>query len=96
MKKRLLTLVMSLIIALSCVGCGDQNSTVVDKTAENKDFYASGYFTTIEKWSDSKTYRIVYATDTKVKYLIVAAGYQFGITPLYNADGTLQVYDKES
>ena len=30
-----------------------------------------------------------------VKYFIYTNGYHFGITPLYNADGTLQVYDGE-
>lgn len=32
------------------------------------------------------------AKDTKVKYFIAKSGYKFGITPLYNADGTVQVY----
>ena len=39
-------------------------------------------------------YKIAYAKDTKVKYLIIVSGYKFGITPLYNADGTLQVYEE--
>lgn len=39
-------------------------------------------------------YYIVYAKDTKVKYFIERTGYQFGITPLYNADGTLQIYEE--
>lgn len=37
---------------------------------------------------------ISHAKDTKVKYLIIVSGYKFGITPLYNADGTLQVYEE--
>lgn len=40
-------------------------------------------------------YTIVYANDTKVKYFICSGYNQYGITPLYNADGTLQVYDGE-
>ena len=40
-------------------------------------------------------YRIVYANDTKVKYLILSGGNRYGITPLYNSDGTLQVYSDE-
>lgn len=36
-----------------------------------------------------------YATDDSIcgNYIIVS-GYKFGITPLYNADGTLQVYEE--
>lgn len=37
---------------------------------------------------------MVYANDTKVKYLMVNTGYAIGITPLYNADGTLQLYEE--
>ena len=41
-------------------------------------------------------YRTVYANDTQVKYLISEASYgSHAITPLYNADGTLQIYDGE-
>lgn len=28
------------------------------------------------------------------KFIIIVSGYKFGITPLYNADGTLQVYEE--
>ena len=53
------------------------------------------YFTKLSFWYDydnSISYYIVYANDTKVKYLISNGS----ITPLYNADGTLQVYDERS
>lgn len=43
-------------------------------------------------------YSIIYDSKTKVKYLIVADtpnGNGGGITPLYNADGTLQLWEGE-
>lgn len=40
-------------------------------------------------------YCIVYANDTKVKYLIGYYTNMFGITPLFNADGSLQIYNEE-
>ncbi len=50
----------------------------------------------ITEWGGGRrTYKIVYANDTKVKYLVVSSVYRYGITPLYNSDGTLQVYDEE-
>jgi len=57
---------------------------------------SEGYFTLIKKWNEEggAIYRIVYANDTKVKYLIWKSGYGRGITPLYNADGSLQVYEE--
>lgn len=55
--------------------------------------FAGSYFVQTNKWSDtSANYYIVYAKDTKVKYFVYTTGYKFGITPLYNADGTLQIY----
>ena len=57
---------------------------------------SGNYFTTITEWDDTTAYyKIAYAKDTKVKYLIIVSGYKFGITPLYNADGTLQVYEEQ-
>lgn len=41
-------------------------------------------------------YRIVYANDTGVEYMIVQIYRRFGITPLYNADGTLKIYEEEN
>lgn len=57
-----------------------------------------GYFVVVNKWDSGKPSTvsyIVYANDTKVMYFITMNGYLFGITPLYNADGTVQVYQEE-
>lgn len=60
------------------------------------------YFTTIRQWVEKTPlgglgrYEIAYANDTKVKYLIMNRDVPVpstGITPLYNPDGTLQVYE---
>lgn len=55
--------------------------------------FCNGYFTLLTKWDDGARHcNIVYANDTKVKYLVIVGDGRAGITPLYNADGTLQVY----
>lgn len=37
----------------------------------------------------------IYAdVDTGVMYMFVRAGYEAGLSPLYNSDGTLMIYDK--
>lgn len=88
---------MRKIIAILCVcllltGCGTRYEDVEDTSKET----GEEYFTLIKEWSDTNTYyEIVYANDTGVKYLIFKTYYKAGITPLYNADGSLQVY-KES
>lgn len=94
MKKKLLGIVLCGMLVLSCVGCGTsyQEATNTDYTKG----YGGGYFTLLTEWNGSEAnYRIVYANDTKVKYLICSSGYKYGITPLYNADGTLQIYGEE-
>ena len=39
--------------------------------------------------------QIIYDNETKVEYLIIYDGYRCGITPLYNADGTVKVYQEK-
>lgn len=94
MKKKLLGIVLCGMLVLSCVGCDTsyQEATNTDYTKK----YGGGYFTLLTEWNGNEAnYRIVYANDTKVKYLICSSGYKYGITPLYNADGTLQIYGEE-
>ena len=95
MKKRIImtavVLVTSLLILTSC------SNKTYDKAANVHEDYGNGYFTTIKKWwNDSMMYRIVYANDTGVEYMIVEGYRRFGITPLYNADGTLKIYEEEN
>jgi hypothetical protein len=70
------------------------------KDAKNiQEDYAGGYFVAIKEWKDYRMgykYKIVYAKDTNVKYMVVHGDYVSGITPLYNADGTLQIYKSDN
>lgn len=97
MKKKLIALLTICILMFSLAGC--KSTTYEEATKESYEDYGGGYFTVIKEWGTGNgtgyTYRIVYANDTRVKYLIVTYSYQYGITPLYNADGTLQIYDGE-
>ena len=98
MKRRLIALLTICVLAFSLTGCGSQ-TTYQDISSENNTLYycMGGYFVTIAEWGNGADceYRIVYAQDTKVKYFIFKEGYGKGITPLYNADGTLQIYEGE-
>lgn len=95
MKKQIImtavVLITSLLILISC------SNKIYDKAANVHKDYGNGYFTTIKKWgNDGMIYRIVYANDTGVEYMIVEGYRRFGITPLYNADGTLQIYKEKN
>lgn len=93
MKKRFLTIILSVMVALQCFGCGTTYQEATNMS-DSADSFAEGYFTVITEWGGTPTYRIVYANDTKVKYFVFFDGYRGGISPLYNADGTLQVYEE--
>ena len=89
---------MKRIIAILCVcllltGC----ATRYEDAEEISKKAGGGYFITIKSWNGegSSAYQIVYANDTKVKYLIWESAYNGGITPLYNSDGSLQIYEGE-
>lgn len=93
MKKQLLIVALAVVIAVCLAGCGTtyQKATGQTESGTSGDF-AGGYFTVITEWD---AYQIVYANDTKVKYLIFNSSmYRFGIAPLYNADGKLQIYEE--
>lgn len=38
---------------------------------------------------------VLYDKNTKVMYFVKYTGYQFGITPIYNSDGTVKLYNEQ-
>ena len=98
MKRRIITLLMCVILIIICSGC-ISNITYEksqDIQTEEKTF-ALGYFTVLKEWYEGRIgYKIVYANDTKVKYFVIFSEKKADITPLYNADGTLQLYKEDT
>lgn len=81
--KSLTVALAGVVMAVSISGC---------ETA--RDEYGNEYYDDnfVELKSDLY-YRIVYDKNTKVKYFILkTSDHENGITPLYNADGSLQIY----
>ena len=93
MKKRFLSVALA-VVMVHLVGCGTTYQEATGQVESNTSrAFGNGYFTIITEWGSG--YKIVYANDTKVKYLIMSKSqYMSGITPLYNADGTLQIYEE--
>lgn len=95
-KKIVLVLVLCTIatVLCSCSSIPYDEAKVSDTCA-----FSNGYFTVIKEWGgggeEFPIEQIVYANDTSVMYYVYAYGYRGGITPLYNADGTLQIYEGE-
>lgn len=94
MKRKILGVILICLLSLSCIACGKTYSEAVSDNGSNENDFCDGYFTVITEWGYQEIYKIVYANDTKVKYFVILTGYNGGITPLYNADGTLQIYEE--
>ena len=92
MKKKITAMMLALGLCVSMSGCND------DGTSGNQVEY--GYFIELESDGDMT---IVYDRETKVKYYVYDyehgfgdnRAHCFGITPIYNADGSLQLYEGE-
>lgn len=91
--KKIIALFMICITLITLASCG---GVKYEDAEEISELSSDEYFTIVKRFGDSLTtqYSIAYANDSKVMYLIVDSGYGYGITPLYNADGTLQVYEE--
>lgn len=87
MKKVLIAVLIVVIIALLVIipaGCKEQQEE-----------FNSDFTLVIVKYSPTPTTRYVYLCydkETKVMYILSEPGV---LTPLYNADGTLRLYDGE-
>lgn len=95
MKKKIaLVLVLCVMTTMLC-SC----SSSYDEPYTNSDSnFGNGYFTVIRWWDggiDFPTEYILYANDTGVMYYAFRTSHAGGITPLYNVDGTLQIYEGE-
>ena len=90
--KEMKKIILILCACLLLTGCGTNYEYAEDKLEET----GGGYFTVIKEWNDddSGVYKIVYANDTGVKYLIYNGYCIRSMTALYNADGSLQLYEE--
>ena len=87
---------MFFLLLILCV-CPEFINRTKSKAEVQTEKYTDEYFTEITSWKrkdSNRTYMIVYANDTKVKYFICDGASSYGITPLYNTDGTLQIYEE--
>lgn len=85
MKKRLLSVALAVVMVVCLVGCGQevQNESKEDNLS---------MFVCIET---TMNWKVVYHKETKVMYAVSYGTYNIGtFSPLYNADGTLQIYEE--
>ncbi len=93
MKKKILALTLSLALCFGVTGYSSYQSNIELSGSDiNK------YIDLVVVSEDSTVFGIVevaYDRNTGVMYFVKRSGYQFGISPIYNSDGTVKLYDVE-
>lgn len=85
MKKRILSVALAVVMVVCLAGCGQEVQDKSDKDSQSM-------FVCVETTTN---WKVVYHKDTKVMYAVSNRRYNRGVfTPLYNTDGTLQVYEE--
>lgn len=91
MKKLILVLTTALMCGMMFVGC----KTTVREDVDNA-YYQNAFnqFVVVEERNNSMhgKLEIMYDKDTKVMYYMIVSGYKCGLTPIYNADGSVMIY----
>lgn len=90
MKKKILAVALGLTLCFGLTGCTKGDIEPKSSCLANK--YID--LVTIYKDDEYET-EVVYDKNTKVMYFLKSSGQQFGITPIYNSDGTVKLYDGE-
>ena len=92
MKKKLLTAVILELALLGLTGCYKGNTTPTSSVIANK------YIDLVEVYEDKKIFMpsiyVYYDKNTKVMYFLMSGNVTSGITPIYNADGSLKLYEE--
>ena len=91
MKKKILAVALVLTLCLGMTGCTKGDIEPESSIIGNK--YID--LVTIYRDNDNNT-EVAYDKNTKVMYFFEQNGYHFGITPIYNSDGTVKLYDEEN
>ena len=92
MKKKILAVVLGLTLCLGMTGCSTKGD-IEPKSSILGNKYID--LVTIYRDNDNNT-EVAYDKNTKVMYFFKQNVYQFGITPIYNSDGTVKLYDEEN
>ena len=90
MKKKIAAIALGLILCFGMTGCTKGDIEPESNILGNK--YID--LVTIYK-DDNQNTAVLYDKNTKVMYFAKWTIYQFGITPIYNSDGTVKLYDGE-
>lgn len=89
MKKKILVVVLGLTLCFGMTGCTKGDIEPKSSRLANK------YIDLVTIYIGDRGTEVLYDKNTKVMYFVKWNNNQFGITPIYNSDGTVKLYDGE-
>ena len=92
MKKKILALTLSLALCLGVTGCSSQQSNI-EPPENDINKYIDLVVISEDNTSVWGITEVAYDRNTGVMYFVKRSVYQFGISPIYNSDGTVKLYD---
>lgn len=87
MKKKILVVALALILCLGMTGCTKGDIEPENWRLGNK------YIDLVTIYKGKQGTKVLYDKNTKVMYFMLWTADRFGITPIYNSDGTVKLYD---
>lgn len=87
MKKKILAIALGLILCLGMTGCTKGDIEPENWRLGNK------YIDLVTIYKGKQGTKVLYDKNTKVMYFMLWTAKRFGITPIYNSDGTVKLYD---
>lgn len=88
--KRLLVLLLTILLLTSLTSCDEHKATVENPSRQIDTLVFIGS----QKNAQNDKFYYYYDKDTKVMYVVHEGLYKSGITPLYNENGTLKLYEE--
>ncbi len=93
-KSALLTAFIAIgVIILGFLTMRKDTNSVIELNTDKRN---NEYFNLVVIYEDSSSTEIAYDKNTGVMYYIKSNFYAYGITPIYNADGSLKLYEGEN
>ena len=95
MKKLILVLATTVVCGMMLTGCKTMVSKDVDYAYYQNAF--NEFVVVEEKISGLHgSLEIIYDKDTKVMYYMIVDGRRCGLTPIYNSDGSVKIYEEDN
>ena len=95
MKKLILVLATSLMCGIMFAGCGTEVTENVDEAYYQNAF--NQFVVVEERYNDYYgRLSIMYDKDTRVMYYMITGRYKCGLTPIYNSDGSVKIYEEDN